>query len=107
MFKKLITLIVALSAAVCFAALDFNKASEAELDSIKGIGPGTSSKILDERKKSSFKDWNDFITRVKGIGEVKAAKFSAEGVTVNGAAFKPTDAVPAKAIDAKAVKKAP
>ncbi len=101
MFKKIIALIVTLSAAVCFAALDFNKASEAELDSIKGIGPGTSAKILDERKKASFKDWNDFITRVKGIGEVKAAGFSAEGVTVNGAAFKPTTAAANKPKDAK------
>lgn len=95
MLKKLITLVLMLSAAACFAALDINKASEAELDSIKGIGPSTSSKILDERKKSNFKDWNDFISRVKGIGEVKAAKFSTEGVTVNGATFKPAAAVPA------------
>lgn len=96
MIKKLITLIVTLSAAVCFAAaLDINKASEAELDSIKGIGPGTSSKILAERKKAPFKDWTDFINRVKGIGEAKASHFSAEGVTVNGVLFKPTGSTPA------------
>jgi competence protein ComEA len=88
MFKKILTLIAFLSALSCHAALDINKASEAELDSIKGIGPGTSSKILTERKKSAFKDWTDFITRVQGIGEVKASRFSAEGVTVNGAGFK-------------------
>ncbi len=92
MFKKFLTLIAFFVALSCHAALDINKASEAELDSIKGIGPGTSSKILAERKKSAFKDWNDFITRVQGIGEVKAAKFSAEGVTVNGASFKATSA---------------
>jgi len=95
MLKKLITLVLMLSAAACFAALDINKASEAELDSIKGLGPSTSSKILDERKKASFKDWNDFISRVKGIGEAKAAKFSTAGVTVNGAAFKPAATAPA------------
>lgn len=88
MFRKFLTLIAFLSALSCYAALDINKASEAELDSIKGIGPGTSSKILTERKKVAFKDWNDFISRVPGIGDVKAAQFSAEGVTVNGAAFK-------------------
>lgn len=93
MLKKLISLIVSLAAATCFAvALDINKASEAELDSIKGIGPGTSSKILEERKKAYFKDWDDLIVRVKGIAYVKAAKFSEEGVTVNGAAFKPKSA---------------
>lgn len=100
MLKKFITLIVTLSAALCFAAaLDLNKASEAELDSIKGIGPATSSKILAERKKASFKDWADFITRVQGIGEAKAARFSAEGVTVNGLPFKAT--APGKKPEAK------
>ncbi len=96
MLKKFITLVSLLSATLCFAALDINKATEAELDSIKGIGPGTSSKILDERKKSPFKDWQDFIGRVKGIGPVKAKKFSSEGVTVNGADFKPAAATPKK-----------
>ncbi|MCM2342482.1 helix-hairpin-helix domain-containing protein [Rhodoferax sp.] len=88
MFREFLTLIAFLSALSCYAALDINKASEAELDSIKGIGPGTSSKILTERKKAAFKDWNDFISRVPGIGDVKATQFSAEGVTVNDAAFK-------------------
>ncbi len=100
MLKKIITLIVALSAALCFAAaLDINKASEAELDSIKGIGPATSSKILAERKKASFKDWSDFIARVQGIGEANAARFSAEGVTVNDLSFKAT--APGKKPEAK------
>lgn len=88
MLKKILALVAMLYAAACFAAVDVNKASAAELDSIKGIGPGISTKILDERKKGSFKDWNDFVERVKGIGEGNAAKFSAEGMTVNGDAFK-------------------
>jgi len=89
MFKKSLTLISLLCAVASVAALDINTASEAELDSIKGIGPGTSGKILQERKKGAFKDWNDFIIRVKGIGEKKSADFSKEGVTVNGAEYKP------------------
>jgi competence protein ComEA len=88
MLKKILALLAVLYAAACFAAVDVNKATEAELDSIKGIGPGISSKILDERKKGSFKDWTDFVDRVKGVGEGSAAKFSAEGLTVNGEAFK-------------------
>lgn len=88
MLKKILAIVAMLYAAACFAAVDVNKASAAELDSIKGIGPGISTKILDERKKGSFKDWNDFVERVKGIGEGNAAKFSAEGMTVNGEGFK-------------------
>ena len=95
MLKKILAIAVMLYAAVCFAAVDANKATAAELDGIKGIGPSISSKILDERKKGNFKDWTDFISRVKGLGETNAAKFSAEGLTVNGAAFKAAAAAPA------------
>ena len=102
MLKKFLALITLLYTVVCFAAVDVNKASAAELDGIKGIGPATSTRILDERKKGSFKDWNDFIVRVKGVGEGNAAKFSAEGLTVNGAAFKAATPPPAAKKDDKA-----
>lgn len=88
MFKKILVIVAMLYASIAFAAVDVNKATAAELDSIKGIGPAISTKILDERKKGNFKDWNDFIERVKGVGEGNAAKFSTEGLTVNGAGFK-------------------
>lgn len=88
MFKKLLAFFAAMYMAVSFAAVDVNKATAAELDGLKGIGPAISGRIVDERKKGNFKDWNDFIERVKGIGEGNAAKFSAEGLTVGGAGFK-------------------
>ena len=103
MIKKLLAAMLALFAAVAFAAVDVNKATQAELESIKGIGPAISSKILEERKKGSFKDWQDMIDRVKGVGEGNAAKFSGEGLSVNGAAC---GGAPAKAAaPAPAVKK--
>ena len=105
MLKKILALVAMLYAAASFAAVDVNKATAAELDGIKGIGPGISGKIVEERKKGNFKDWNDFIERVKGIGETNAAKFSAEGMTVNGAGFKGAAAAPAKK-DEKPVAKA-
>ena len=103
MFKKILLIITLLYAAAAFAAVDVNKASAAELDGIKGIGPGLSTKILDERKNGNFKDWSDFIGRVGGVGEKTAAKFSTEGLTVNGKKF--SAAAIAKA-DAKAGSKA-
>jgi len=106
MLKKILAIAVMLYAAVCFAAVDANKGTAAELDSIKGIGPSISSKILDERKKGNFKDWTDFISRVKGLGEANAAKFSAEGLTVNGAAFKSAAAAPGAAPAAPTAKTA-
>ena len=102
MLKKILAFVVMLYAAVAFAAVDVNKASAAELDAIKGIGPAISGRIIDERKKGNFKDWGDFIERIKGVGEGNAAKFSAEGLTVGGSAYKTSAAAPAaKAADVK------
>ena len=96
MLKKILSVLLMLYAAACFAAVDANKANAAELDSIKGIGPAMSTRILDERKKGNFKDWPDFISRVKGLGEGNAAKLSKAGLTVNGAEFKGTAAAKAE-----------
>lgn len=103
MWKKLLAaLAMCCATAMAMAAVDVNKATEADLDALKGIGPVTSKLILNERKKGAFKDWQDFITRVKGVGESRAAKFSEEGLTVNGQAFRP---VATAKKDAKADKK--
>ena len=76
MLKKILVIIAMLYAAVAFAAVEVNKATSAELDGIKGIGPAISAKIIEERKKGNFKDWYDFIERVKGVGDVNAANFA-------------------------------
>ena len=106
MLKKFLMLLTLLYAAMSFAAVDANQASAADLDSIKGIGPAMSGKILDERKKGEFKDWNDFITRVNGLGQKNAAKFSAQGMTVNGSAYSGAPAPAPKVSEKKAAAKA-
>ena len=103
MLKKLLALAAMLYAAASFAAVDVNTATAAELEGVKGIGQATSAHILEERKHGAFKDWDDFKNRVKGIGDKSAAKLSAEGLTVGGAAYK--GAAPAKG-GAKAAAKA-
>lgn len=95
--------------AAAMAAVDANAANAADLDSVKGIGPGTSSRILEARKAGPFKDWADFIDRVRGIGPGNATKLSDNGLTINGLTFKgvaaPTNKVTDKApaVAAKAV----
>ena len=69
------------------AGVDINQATAADLDGIKGIGPGTSARILEARQKGPFTDWNDLIARVKGIGPASAARLSGEGVTVQGTTY--------------------
>jgi competence protein ComEA len=96
MFKKILAVSAMLWATASFAAVDANKASTADLDGLKGVGPTMSKRILDARQKGEFKDWGDFMERVKGVKEKKAAKLSAEGLTVNGQAFKATSAAEPK-----------
>ena len=84
MFKKFVTVLAALLAASAFAAVEANKATQAELEAISGIGPTISASIVNERKKSEFKDWNDLFNRVRGVGDRSAAKFSQGGLTVAG-----------------------
>jgi len=70
------------------AEIDVNKADQAALDGIRGIGPAMSKRILEERKSGGdFKDWYDLQKRVKGIKEKSAARLSANGLTVNGQAL--------------------
>ena len=87
MYKKLLSLFIAAFAATSFAAVDVNTANPADLDSIKGIGPGTSAKVLKAREQAAFKDWADLIQRVGGIGPKKAAQLSDNGLTVNGQTY--------------------
>ncbi|OWY27661.1 ComEA family DNA-binding protein [Herbaspirillum robiniae] len=89
MLKKFLLFIAsfALAAGMAFAQVDVNKADQASLDGVRGIGPAMSKRILEERQKGgSFKDWDDLQKRVKGIKEKSAAKLSANGLTVNGQA---------------------
>lgn len=86
--KTVVVATSALFAVAVYAAVDVNNASRAELEAVSGIGPAVAGRILDERNKGgSFKDWRDLIGRVKGIGRGNAARFSAEGLTVEGAPF--------------------
>lgn len=90
MLKKLLLGIAGCFALIglAFAQVDVNKADQAALDGVKGIGPSISKRIVDERQAHGpFKDWSDFEKRVKGIGDKKAAALSQAGLTVNGQAL--------------------
>ncbi|MGZ3236484.1 MAG: ComEA family DNA-binding protein [Burkholderiaceae bacterium] len=87
MLKKLLLVLATFIATMgfAFAQVDVNKADQAALDGVKGIGPKISKTIIDERKKGGdFKDWADFEKRVKGVGEKNSIKLSQAGLVVNG-----------------------
>ena len=94
MLKKILLASALLAAHLACAALDVNQATVAELDGIKGVGPSLSRQILAQRDQGRFKDWADFLTRVPGVKQKTAARFSAQGLTVDGAAYPAASAQP-------------
>ena len=71
----------------CACALDINQANEAELDSLKGMGPSLSAKVLAVRAQGPFLSWQDLMQRVSGLRQAKAQQFSEQGLTVQGLPF--------------------
>lgn len=86
MFKRF-ALLLSLCLPLWAWAADANKANEAELDAIKGLGPASTARILKARADGPFKDWADLMQRVKGIKQGTAKKLSAAGLTVNGQSY--------------------
>jgi len=83
----LLGLALALGTAAAWAGVDVNKATQSELESVKGVGPALSGRILTERQKATFKDWPDLIDRVPGVGKTSAARLSEAGLTVGTATY--------------------
>lgn len=79
-------------AGAAWASVEANSADTSQLETIKGIGPSLSGKILAARKQGAFKDWSDLATRVSGVGEKNSAAFSRAGLTVGG---RPKEGAPA------------
>jgi competence protein ComEA len=96
------TVLLGLSCLVAQAAVDANKASVKELEAVKGIGPALSAKIVKARTDAPFRNWDDMMTRVSGVGPVTAARLSTQGFTVGGSAYAATDAVAAASAKAPA-----
>ena len=97
MIKKIATAIVTVMlAGIAWAQVDLNKATEIELDGLKGVGPSLTKELMSERKKSLFRDWPDVMQRVKGIGPKKAANLSEQGVRVQGQGYGQAPAYPPK-----------
>ncbi len=107
-FALLAAAVFSLSALNALAAVDANQASQAELETVKGIGPGLSAKILKAREAGSFKSWDDLVDRVGGVGPGNASRFSQAGLTVGGSTYegKPAAQKAAKAAKGETVAKA-
>lgn len=88
MFKTFIAITFSLLCNLAIA-LDLNSATSSELQSLKGIGAKTAELIVSARQAHAFDSWEDFQSRIKGIGPGKSAKLSEAGLTIGGQAFTP------------------
>lgn len=85
--KKLLLILAVCFAFIgsAFAAVDINTATQAQLESVKGIGPAKAKAIIDYRTKNGpFKSVDD-LDNVKGFGKKMVDKVRSE-VSVGGSA---------------------
>ena len=78
------TRLALLVAAAAFAAVDVNKATQAELEAIKGIGPAISTQDPRRAQEGRLQGLERLHHARQGRRRRNAAKFSADGLTVNG-----------------------
>lgn len=108
--KKILLVLLACLSFNAFSAVNINTATQAELETLEGVGPVKAKAIVDYRKKNGdFKNIDD-LQKVDGIGEVTVKNIrkdvSLSGKTTVPAAAKPkeTASKPEKSTKDKAQK---
>ena len=66
--------------------VDANRATEAQLQTVKGIGPAIAARILEARRDGPFHDLADLESRVKGVGPANVRRFAEAGLVVGSPA---------------------
>lgn len=78
--------LIMLSVAPAYA-LDANKASVAQLETLDGVGPRTAQIIVQERERGGpFESLEDLSDRVRGIGKKRLTRLRDAGLSVGGGA---------------------
>jgi len=72
------------------APIALEHARELDLDGLRGLGPATTRRMLQEREHAPFRDWTDLMQRVPGIGPRKAQDLSEQGLRVQGQPYPST-----------------
>lgn len=67
-------------------ALDANTATQAELETIRGVGPALSARIVEARRARPFADLDDLKARVRGIGDSNLRRMREAGLAVGPSA---------------------
>lgn len=94
--KSLFALLLTLAPFFCLAAVNVNTATQAELETLKGIGPAKAKAIVDYRSKNGAFKSIDELEKVGGIGKNMLDKLRGE-LSVSGAGKPAVPAAPAPA----------
>ena len=68
----------------CAHAADFNTATRAEIEAVRGVGVMLADRIVEQRKIKSFQSWEDAQKRVKGLGKRNVSGFRDADMRING-----------------------
>ena len=63
-------------------SVEINTATDEQLQSLKGIGPAMSGRILAERARGPFSSLADFDERVKGVGTITLRRWVTDGLVL-------------------------
>jgi len=106
--KKMLLVLASLFmfAGAAFAGVNINTATQAELETLSGLGPVKAKAIVDYRKKNgNFKSVDD-LEKVEGIGPA-TLKNLRKDVSVSGATTVKAETKEDKKADTKSAKEAP
>ncbi|MCO5107411.1 MAG: helix-hairpin-helix domain-containing protein [Burkholderiaceae bacterium] len=80
--RAIAALALGFSVAGAALALDANTATQAELETIRGVGPALSARIVEARRARPFDDLDDLKARVRGIGDANLRRMREAGLSV-------------------------
>lgn len=80
--RALAAVVLGLAWAGVSLALDANTATQDELQTIHGVGPALSARIVEARRVRPFTDLDDLKTRVRGVGDANLRRMREAGLRV-------------------------
>lgn len=80
--RAIVAVALGLACAGASLALDANTATGDELQTLRGVGPALSARIVEARRAQPFTDLEDLKTRVRGIGDANLRRMREAGLRV-------------------------